>query len=291
MTELKIEAYSLPEAPKFNYEELKTALIERTRDYKTTVYGEDQIKQAKADRSELNKISKALNDERIRLEKEYNKPFSVFKDQVNEVIGIIKDASGAIDEQVKAFEAKEKQEKEAACRELFGSKNTYDWLGYEQLAKPTWINKSTKLEAIGEEIDIALATIETSMNALQGLEYEFEATEFYKKSLSLTGALDENRRLSEMAKKKAEAEARAEEQRKAAELARSERERREAEEEKTKLEAEEAVKSDIKQVVETLAESVKEEKYEMTLKLRITSYEYDQIEMFLNSLGAEWSMT
>lgn len=289
MTELRIEEYKLPEAPAFNYDELKNAITESTKLYKTMVYGEDQIRQAKADRAELNRISKALNDKRIAMEREYNAPFTEFKTKVNEIISIIKEASGAIDEQVKAFELREKEAKELACHQLFDCKNTYDWLKYEQVANATWTNKSTSMEKIADDIDIALAAIGTSLEALKGQQYEFEATEYYKKTLSLTGALDENRRLVELAKKKAEAEARAEEQRKAEELAKAEREKREAEEAEKATKEKEEYETPIIEEVKT-EQPTKVERYWSTFHIKMSPEEFDLLCEHMTTMGLEWKV-
>ena len=72
--ELKMNEYQLPEKILFNYEELKQELTEKVAHYETLVYTDDQIKEAKADRANLNRLKKALNDERIRREK--NLPYT-----------------------------------------------------------------------------------------------------------------------------------------------------------------------------------------------------------------------
>ena len=80
--ELKIEKYNKPQAIEFNFEELKQELAEKVKMYETLVYTDDQIKEAKADRASLNKLKTALNDERLRLEREYMQPFNEFKEKI-----------------------------------------------------------------------------------------------------------------------------------------------------------------------------------------------------------------
>lgn len=87
--ELRVNEVAIPEKIDFNYEELKAELTSKVSFYETLVYTDDQIKDAKADKANLNKLKRALNDERIRREKEYMQPFNVFKAQINEIIGII----------------------------------------------------------------------------------------------------------------------------------------------------------------------------------------------------------
>ena len=53
--ELKVNEVSIPEQITFNYDELKRDLIDKVSTYETLVYTDDQIKQAKADKANLNK--------------------------------------------------------------------------------------------------------------------------------------------------------------------------------------------------------------------------------------------
>ena len=101
--EIRINDLSLPEKIIFNYEELKEGISAKVAHYKNLVYTDDQIKEAKEDRANLNKLKKALNDERIRLEKEYMIPFNTFKAQLNEIIKIIDEPVTMIDSQVKEY--------------------------------------------------------------------------------------------------------------------------------------------------------------------------------------------
>ena len=87
--ELKMNDYLLPEKILFNYEELKQELVEKIAHYETLVYTDEQIKDAKADKTTLNKLKKALNEERIRVKNEYLKPFEDFEKKINEIISII----------------------------------------------------------------------------------------------------------------------------------------------------------------------------------------------------------
>lgn len=206
--ELKINSVALPENITFNYEELKNELIEKTSKYETMVYGEDQIKEAKEDRANLNKLKKALNDERIRQEKEYMKPFNVFKAQINEIISIIDKPILMIDGQVKEFEEQKKKEKAEMIALIFDSTEHPEWLTLEQIFNQKWLNASVNQKTITEEIDTRIETIKKDLDTLQILpDFSFEATEIYKTTLDINKALEEGKRLAEIQKKKAEAEA------------------------------------------------------------------------------------
>lgn len=205
--ELKVIDVQLPEQITFNYEELKTELKAKVSVYKNMVYGEAQIKDAKADRANLNKLKKALNDERIRREKEYMQPFNDFKAKINEIIQIIDKPVLMIDSQVKAFEEQQKAEKQMAIEAYFEGRNSFEWLKLEQIFNEKWLNASVKMPNVTAEIDSAIEQIEKDLETLQNLsEFSFEAIEEYKRSLDLNKAITEGHRLSEIQKRKVEAE-------------------------------------------------------------------------------------
>ena len=201
--DFKVSNYNLPDVVTFNFEELKTSLTERTNAFKNMVYSENDIKAAKSDRAELNRLKKQINDERIACEKKYMAPFEPFKKQCAEIISIIDESVKNVDEQVKAFENKAKAEKETQVRALFDEMNTFDWLKFEQIMDAKWFNASITMASITDDMAVTLTAITGNMQALKGLEYEFEATEVYKNTLSLAKAIEENKRLIDVANKKA----------------------------------------------------------------------------------------
>ena len=54
--ELKVSPYQLPEVISFNFEELKTQIAEKTEQYAHIVYTDENIKAAKTDRADLNRL-------------------------------------------------------------------------------------------------------------------------------------------------------------------------------------------------------------------------------------------
>ena len=236
--ELRVNEVAIPEKIDFNYEELKAELTSKVSFYETLVYTDDQIKDAKADKANLNKLKKALNDERIRKEKEYMQPFNVFKAQINEIIGIIDKPIAVIDEQVKAYDEKRKAEKQKAIEDLFSQIGFQNFVTLEKIWDPKWLNASVSMKSIEDQMKSRMYEIGNGVLTLSQLpEFGFEATEVFKETLDINKAISEAKRMSEIAKAKAEAEARrkaAEEARKAAEEARkaAEEARRKAEEER-----------------------------------------------------------
>ena len=203
--EFKITQIPKIEPIRFNYEELKADLTASVEAYMTLAYTADTIKQAKADRSRLNALKKSLNDERIRLEREYMEPFQDFKAKVSELVGIVDEASKTIDKQVKEFEELKKQEKYdqviAIWNETLFTK--YDWLDIGPTWNDKWLNASYSLKQIRADLEDWEKKITADMGMLERLpEYSFEAIETYKRTLKVEDALWTADNLKQMAEAK-----------------------------------------------------------------------------------------
>lgn len=206
--ELRVEPYKAPEQIFFNYEELKTELLQKVSVYETMVYGEDQIKEAKADRANLNRLKKALNDERIRREKEYMEPFNQFKAQISEIISIIDKPVYVIDKQVKAAEEQQKQDKLEKIREFFERVNLNEFVKFEQILDQKWLNASVSMKSIEDAIIAKGNKITEDIHVVRSLpSYAWEAEQAYLASLDLAKAVSEAHRLQDLAEKKAAYEA------------------------------------------------------------------------------------
>lgn len=236
--ELRVEEYQLPEELKFNFEELKTELAEKVKTYETMVYTDDQIKEAKTDRANLNKLKKALNDERIRREREYMEPFNQFKEKINDIISIIDKPIAVIDKQIKAADDKRKADKQLEIGSLFVVKRFPDWVRIDMIQDSSWLNATTSMKQIEDNLDGWKNRISEELKTIEGLqEFSFEATEVYKKTLDMAKAIAEGQRLADIQKRKKEAEEAAARMKAEAEARRAEAEAKKQQEEAEKQEA------------------------------------------------------
>ena len=206
--ELRIEKITFPEVIDFNFNELKQEITDRVAMYANMVYTEDQVKQAKADRANLNKFVKALSDERIKVKKQCLKPYEEFEAKVNELSKIVQEPINLIDKQVKEYEEQKKRDKLDEITNFFNSTDHPEWLHISQIMNDKWLNASVSMKSIQEEIDSLCEQIEKDIATLSNLpEFGFEATEVYKTTLDINKALNEGSRLSEIQKRKTEHEA------------------------------------------------------------------------------------
>lgn len=210
--ELKINEVVLPAPITFNYEELRTELLQKVSVYETMIYTEDQVKEAKADRAALNRLKKALNDERIRQEKDYMQPFNTFKAQVGELVKIIDKSVSVVDKQVKEFEEQQRAEKLKAIEEYWHSvladNKVPEAVSFKQILDDKWLNASVSMKSIQGAIDGKLEQMAKDLAVIADLpSYAFEARECYMDTLDLAKAVSEAHRLQEQAEKRAAWEA------------------------------------------------------------------------------------
>lgn len=167
--ELKVEEIKSLAPIQFNYEDIKKWVTEKAKEYKSVVYTEETITAAKTDRATLNKVAKAINDEKIRIKKEVLKPFEDFENKCKELQGIITYASSSIDTQVKAFEEKEQNEKREQIKAIF---NAYigdykDLIIFDSIFNPRWLNKTYTMKKIEEEINHLVVKTSDDMKVLK----------------------------------------------------------------------------------------------------------------------------
>lgn len=207
--ELRVSELAIPERIDWNYEELKTGLIKATEEYRGLVYTDENIKDAKKDIASLRKLKDALNNERIRLQKEYLAPFAEFKKQVDELIALVDEPVKAIDTQVKEYTNMKAKEKAEAIDALVKEKAFPEGFNLGPIYNPKWMNASYSLKKIGEELDAAKDRISDDIDTIECIpDYAFEAMDVYKRTLDLRAAVSEAQRLRDLARQKAEAELR-----------------------------------------------------------------------------------
>lgn len=200
--ELIVKEINIPEKIEFNYTELKQEIDEKLDIYRNLVYQEKDLKVAKSDKAALNRLKKALNDERIRREKEYMKPFVEFKNQINEIIDIIDEPVRLIDSQIKEYESEKKEKKKQTILKYFNDINKFDWLDITKIYNMKWLNTSFSMKKVQEEITLTIERIENDIETIKSLQYKFEVEEYYKKSLDLNYAISEVNKIKEMQHKK-----------------------------------------------------------------------------------------
>lgn len=205
--ELKVKTPTFPEVIEFNFQELKQEITERAAVYENIVYSEEQIKDAKKDKATLNKFVKALSEERTKIKKECLKPYEDFEVKIKELDGIVNKAIKNIDSQINSYEEQRKQKKLDDITVAFNAMQHPEWLHYSHIFEDRWLNASTSMKSVIDEITMKIEKVETDIETLSNLpEFGFEAQQIYISSLDINKAISEAKRMSEIAKAKAEKE-------------------------------------------------------------------------------------
>lgn len=167
--ELKVEEIKALAPIQFNYEDIEKWVTEKAKEYKSLVYTEETITSAKTDRATLNKVAKAINDEKIRIKKELLKPFEDFENKCKELQNIIIDASNSIDVQVKAFEEKEQNKKKEQIKLIFDKYigEFKDLIDFDNISNPRWLNKTYTMKKIEEEINHLIIKTKDDLNVIE----------------------------------------------------------------------------------------------------------------------------
>lgn len=208
-------------AIEWNHAEIKKEVAEKVSYYANLVYTDDQIKDAKADRAKLNKFVQALEAKRKEVKKQCLAPYEEFEKKMKEIIAIVNEPIQMIDSQVKGYEDQKKAEKLEQIQEYWDRVTSPEHpLTLQRVMNPKWLNATTSMKSIQEEINGILAKYAEDISTLQNLpEFSFESIEVYKTTLDLGKAIQEGKRLSDIQKRKMEHEAEMERQKAEAEKA------------------------------------------------------------------------
>lgn len=187
----------------WNQEEVKAWVAARVQDYKNIAYTEDQVKDMKKDRADLNKLRTAFESERKRLKKVCMEPYNLFEQQVKEVVALIDEPIQLIDSQLYELEERRKQQKKKDIEALFDTIGFQTFVTLDNIFDQKWLNASVSLGKIEEQMKNIMYKIGTDVATIGNLpEFSFEAMEVYKKTLDLNKAILEGQRLAEIQKRK-----------------------------------------------------------------------------------------
>lgn len=168
--ELKVQEMQQLQPIDFNFEELKKELALQLDKYKKITYTEETMKEAKEDRAKLNKLSKAINNKKIEIHNEFEKPYTEFERKIKIILGMIDEPLQLIDKQVKEFENKQKEEKKQEIEKYFNEKiGDYKGLiNFEQIFIDRWLNATYKMATIQTDIDHIFSKTKSDLTVLDG---------------------------------------------------------------------------------------------------------------------------
>lgn len=207
---VRVERPAIP-AMSWNKDEVERNLDEMLAAYKGRVYTPESIKSAKEDRAKVNGWDKQLGAAATAAKKLYMKPLEDFQQSIKEMQGKCKEISGAIDAQVKAVEAAEKEEKASTLRLIYRDNigELEALIPFERLLDNRWLNKTFAIAEAKKALCQSIENIRSDLEFIRencGEDVEACTTE-YLKDLNLNEAMNEHksRQKSRAAQREAEA--------------------------------------------------------------------------------------
>lgn len=195
------QAQPLPPV-QWNYDEVKQWVQDGLARYKGVVYDDTQIALAKTDRANLNKLAAAIDAKRKEMKALYLQPYTEFEAQAKELTAMVKMQVDEIDAQVKAFENFRKEEKLAQIKaEVYAPiiGDLAELIPYDRLHNPKWLNVTTSMAAIGEDIARTVEKVTSGLKAIDQLNLAPDIAERVKdvflRNFDLAAAIAEKERI------------------------------------------------------------------------------------------------
>lgn len=165
---VKDRQFELP-AEISNADELRKSLVPKLELYRNLVVTENGVAQAKTDRANLNRLKKAVDDERKKIKKRWLEPYQVLENECREIIALIDEPIKAIDSQIKALDEKALQEKRAVLEEHFVAENTLDFVALDDVLPAKWRNKSEKTDVLKKAMTEKIFQIKSDFDYLHSM--------------------------------------------------------------------------------------------------------------------------
>lgn len=191
---------ALPKTIDFNFEAQKAWLEERLSYYNNLAVTEDTIKDAKADRAQLNKLREAMDTRRKEIKREWMVPYNAFEAKVKELTALIDKPVAAIDGQLANYEEIRREEKRTAIANLYLETvpdTMRDIIPLERIADPKWLNATTSMKKVGEDLATIIKRTETDMMLLDTVEPEYASAvrAAYIRTLDIQAAMQQKKAL------------------------------------------------------------------------------------------------
>ena len=197
-----------PEQGKFlkriewNRKALMDFITQVTERYQGVVFTEDQIREAKRERAQLNAMRKAISDRRIQVKNEIMEPYNIFEREVGEVVSLIDKPIKEIDAQIKGFEERQKNEKRDALERYFEEigDGLNGCVSFERVFDKRYLNVSVSLSSAKKDIKAKVAEILGCLGKIGEVDSEYRVIvkDAYLRTLDMGAAYGEMYRLMEM---------------------------------------------------------------------------------------------
>lgn len=186
----------------WNAEEIRKQVSVMMSAYIDVVYTEDTMKSAKDDRATLNKFKKVIEDRRKEVKKKCMEPYEQFEKEVKEITALIDKPISMIDSQIKDYEENQKAEKKVQIKAVY-DESIGDFgadLPFERVFDTRYLNATFSLSKAMSEVIEKIEKFKTDLVTINNLnsKHKLNVRDVYVRTLDLSQAMTEDRRLREL---------------------------------------------------------------------------------------------
>lgn len=199
----------IPPQISFNFEEIKSELADKLQVYQNMVVTESGIREAKADRANLNKFKAALADSRKAVKAQWNQPLCDFEGKMKELERMVDEPIGAIDRQVKAYDEAKKQDKRQQIERFFEGAvgDLEEVLPLSKIWNDRWLNATYPMKDIEKEIVERIRKTHSDIGIIVAMQLPCcdQMLSTYLETLDMSRAMEEKHKYEQAQKAKAQA--------------------------------------------------------------------------------------
>lgn len=285
MEVLELKTSVVPGTIVFNSEAVKEDIKRQIAEFDGSTFNEESIQTGKAIVADLRKRIKEAKEVDKQVRAMYLKPYEEFHKKVLELTTLVEKPIEDINAQLDEMELRRKAEKQKKIQEIYTEciDGFEDYIPLEKIYNKKWENKTVSLSTVKAEINNIVDSVSNAVNAITAMNSEAvqEALKMYKTDLSLVNAITyinnyEQRKVEILEREK---------ERQEEMLQRQIEQAREEERQRVIAEQEQARQREIEDM--SIHKRVSPTNV-VNYKIIATNEEFEQIEMYLNSIGVQF---
>ena len=188
-SEIKAEIKGISEIED-NIQEVQSYALELAKYYENVVFSEEELKEAKNERADVNKFKKKVSDFRKEITKRWNEPLQKFVDTAKTTETILSDTYDTINKQIGVYEEEKLAVKNNEVKEYFDeliTKEQIDFIDYSRANINITLTASMK--SLKEQAKRFVDKVLEDLKLISSQEYADEILIEYKKDLNVSKAI------------------------------------------------------------------------------------------------------
>ncbi len=161
-----------------DYDTFKKELTKQLSVFKTEKYSSESLKDALADRDQLKKIKNKLTEKRKEIDRIANQPYELVKEQLDELIDLVKEPYKLVDAYIKEQEKRVKKDEiyvYARNKASVLADLSEDFVSSKSFFDPRWLNASYSMRRCYNDIDTLVENAQVNLKKIECLPDEMIA--------------------------------------------------------------------------------------------------------------------